>query len=148
MNEVIVRIVTKETLPEFAKEILELVKGRGNERAQVIALSGDLGAGKTAFTKALGQALGVAEEITSPTFTIMKGYETTDDIFTHLVHMDAYRIEDEDELRPLRFAEILDTPKTLVVVEWARLVAGAIPPVALHLTFSVEDENTRTVQID
>lgn len=148
MNEVSIRTITKKNLGELAVEVLQLVKEKKGEGARIIALNGDLGAGKTTFVQALGQALGVAEDITSPTFTIMKGYETTDETFAHLIHMDAYRIESEEELRPLRFAEISSTPHTLVCIEWARLVAGALPQEALHLTFSVVDETTRTVQID
>lgn len=147
MNEIMVRDVTKEDLEKFAGDVLAMVKAEAPDGAQVIALSGDLGAGKTTFTQALGRQLGITEDITSPTFTIMKGYETTDDTFTHLVHMDAYRIEAEDELRPLHFAEILNTPKTLLVVEWAELIKGAIPATALHLTLSVKDETTRTATI-
>jgi tRNA threonylcarbamoyladenosine biosynthesis protein TsaE len=113
----------------------------------VIALSGDLGAGKTTFTQALGRRLGITEDMTSPTFTIMKGYETTDDTFTHVVHMDAYRIESEEELRPLRFDEILKMPNTLLVVEWAELIKEAIPRNALYITLSIKDETTRTATL-
>jgi tRNA threonylcarbamoyladenosine biosynthesis protein TsaE len=134
-------------LDHFVGEILDTLKEQQDVDATVLALSGDLGAGKTTFTQALGRQLGIIEDITSPTFTIMKGYETTDDTFTHLVHMDAYRIETEDELRPLRFAEILKTPKTLLVVEWAELINGALPEAALHITLSIKDETTRTATL-
>jgi tRNA threonylcarbamoyladenosine biosynthesis protein TsaE len=147
MNDVIVREVTKDTLDVFAGEVLAMVKEVTSTRAQVIALSGDLGAGKTTFTQALGRQLGIIDDITSPTFTIMKGYETTDEVFTHLIHMDAYRIENEDELRPLRFEEILATPNTLLVVEWAELIKAALPAAALHLTLSIKDETTRTATL-
>jgi tRNA threonylcarbamoyladenosine biosynthesis protein TsaE len=147
MNDVHERDVTKDELDKFAGEVLALLKEAVSTGAQVIALSGDLGAGKTSFTQALGRQLGITEDITSPTFTIMKGYETTDDAFAHLVHMDAYRIESLDELRPLRFDEILGTPKTLLVVEWAELIKEAILPAALHLTLSIKDETTRTATL-
>lgn len=147
MNEVTTREIKKEELDTFAAEVLKILKENDVEGARALALSGDLGAGKTTFTQALGRCLGIAGDITSPTFTIMKGYETTDETFIHLVHMDAYRIEDEDELRPLRFAEILATPKTLLVVEWAELIKGALPTAALHLTLSIKDETTRTATL-
>ncbi len=143
MNDVTVCEITKDTLEEFAGEILTLLKEDAATDTNVLALSGDLGAGKTTFTQALGRVLGISEDITSPTFTIMKGYETGDNIFSHLVHMDAYRIESEDELRPLRFHEIVNTPKTLMVIEWAELIKGALPERTLHLTLSIKDETTR-----
>ncbi len=147
MKDVIVREVTKEQLDDFAGEVLAMVKEGATTEAKVIALSGDLGAGKTTFTQALGRCLGITEDMTSPTFTIMKGYETTDDTFTHVVHMDAYRIESEEELRPLRFDEILKMPNTLLVVEWAELINGAIPATALYITLSIKDETTRTATL-
>ena len=135
--------VRKDGLEEFAQEVLNILKEADVSGAVVLALSGDLGAGKTTFTQALGRQLGIAEDITSPTFTIMKGYETTDSTFSRLIHMDAYRIESEEELRPLRFEEILKTPNVILVIEWAELIKGALPAEVLHLTLSIKDETTR-----
>jgi tRNA threonylcarbamoyladenosine biosynthesis protein TsaE len=125
--------ISLQDLDVFAEEVLAMLKESVTTEAQVLALSGDLGAGKTTFTQALARRLGIIEDIASPTFTIMKGYETPDDTFNHLLHMDAYRIENEEELRPLRFNEIIKAPNTLVVVEWAELIKGALPSAALHL---------------
>jgi tRNA threonylcarbamoyladenosine biosynthesis protein TsaE len=145
MNET--KVVAREELPSLAAEIVALTKNVASKNATVIALHGDLGAGKTTFVQTLGQLLGVSEQITSPTFTIMKGYETTDDTFTTLIHMDAYRIDDISELGPLRFSEILDTPNTLVCIEWAERIKDALGTCVLNVTLEVRDENTRTVHI-
>ncbi len=139
--------VHKDGLDAFAEEVLDILKETDSSGAVVLALSGDLGAGKTTFTQALGRVLGITDDITSPTFTLMKGYETTDDVFSHLVHMDAYRIESEEELRPLRFGEMLKTPHTILVIEWAELIQGALPPKVLHLTLSIKDEATRNATL-
>lgn len=148
MIEVIVKEINLDKLEIFAKEILSLIKKIPATGAVVLALHGDLGAGKTTFTQVLGRCLGVTEDMTSPTFIIMKDYKTTDETFPCLVHMDAYRIDDENELGPLQFSEILATPHTLVVVEWAKRIRGALPSDMLNLTFTIKDENTRIVQID
>jgi tRNA threonylcarbamoyladenosine biosynthesis protein TsaE len=140
--------IKKERLDSFSAEVLDMLKHKAANGSIVLALSGDLGAGKTTFVQALGRALGVTEDITSPTFTIMKGYETTDDTFAQLVHMDAYRIEDEGELGPLRFSEIITQPNTLICIEWAELIKGALPQNLVQLTLSIKDETTRTVLID
>jgi tRNA threonylcarbamoyladenosine biosynthesis protein TsaE len=145
MNET--KVVAKEELSALAAEVLALAKGAAPPGSTVIALHGDLGAGKTTFVQTLGQLLGVREQITSPTFTIMKGYETTDTEFEQLIHMDAYRIDDISELGPLRFSEILNTPNTLVCIEWAERIKDALGARVLDVTLEVKDENTRTVRI-
>ena len=141
------RIITLDDLGGLVQEVLVELRTVAPLGATVLALHGDLGAGKTTFTQALGRALGVLEQITSPTFTIMKGYETTDVGFIHLIHMDAYRIDDSNELGPLRFAEILSTPKTLFCIEWAEKITAALPEKVLNLSLSVASETTRNVRI-
>ncbi len=145
MNET--KVVAREELPSLAAEVLALAKSAASNNATVIALHGDLGAGKTTFVQTLGQLLGVGEQITSPTFTIMKGYETNDDTFATLIHMDAYRIDDISELGPLRFSEILNTPNTLVCIEWAEKIKDALPAGVINLTLEVADETTRTATL-
>lgn len=139
-------LVTKDELAALVERVLTALK-KNETGASVIALHGDLGAGKTTFVQALGQTLGVTEAITSPTFTIMKGYETANTEFTTLIHMDAYRLESEAELEPLRFADILALPRTLVCIEWAEKIKQALPEHMLNLTFNVVDETTRSVHI-
>ncbi len=110
------------------------------EPAAVVALHGDLGAGKTTFTQVLARRLGVTESVTSPTFVIMKGYELTDQPFDQLIHIDAYRVEQSDELRVLGFAELLQQPRTLIVIEWAEKVSDLLPGNTIDLTFTIENE--------
>src|SRR5574343_1543908 len=93
-------------LEEFeliAKQILDTFKKEGD--SVVVGLIGNLGAGKTTFSKIIAHELGVANEVQSPTFTIMKIYETKNDQFKELVHIDAYRIDDLLEVQKLRSEE-------------------------------------------
>ncbi len=115
-----------------------------DDRATVLALHGDLGAGKTTFTQTLAATLGVAEAVTSPTFVIMKGYELSGQPFDQLIHIDAYRVEQSDELCVLGFAELLQRPRTLVVIEWAEKVADLLPDSTIDLTFAINNEE-RTI---
>lgn len=121
---------------EKVAEAILLLVTPSLERATVIALSGDLGAGKTTLTQALAKQMGVTETVTSPTFVIMKEYIPLSSPFRALVHLDAYRIEDEVELTPLRFAEKLRTPETLIVIEWPERISGVLPKqhTRIHLT--------------
>ncbi|MBY0538764.1 tRNA (adenosine(37)-N6)-threonylcarbamoyltransferase complex ATPase subunit type 1 TsaE [Patescibacteria group bacterium] len=129
MTETIWVVSSVEELKGVAGELLGLWKqsNRRDDEAVVVALSGDLGAGKTTFIQQLAQILGIDETVTSPTFVIMKSYETTDVVFETLVHMDAYRIEDDAELAPLNFPAILERPKSLICIEWAERISTFLP---------------------
>jgi len=108
----------------------------------IIALDGDLGAGKTAFSKAFAKALGVQEVVSSPTFTIIKEYNSSAYPF---YHMDVYRIslEEADELG-------LDEyffGKGITVVEWASIIEEILPQQQLSLYIKYIDEHRRSIQI-
>lgn len=131
--------------PVIAADILRSVE-RSTERSSVLALHGDLGAGKTTFAQAVAKELGVVEPVNSPTFVIQKIYTTTDSRWLNLVHMDAYRIEDESELQPLRLAELWADPTALVVIEWPERIVEHIPANAFHIRLTTLDESTRLVE--
>lgn len=128
-----------------AEIILEGLDETG-EKAEVIVLSGDLGAGKTTFVQALAEVLGVDEVLTSPTFNIIKNYQTTHSVFSNLVHMDAYRLESEAELEPLRFNELLKQPKTLICIEWGEKIKSSIPGTAHFFELEINKDNQHTIQ--
>lgn len=125
-----------------------LAQTKAANQATVISLSGDLGVGKTTFVQFLAKALGVTEVVTSPTFTIMKGYELPlNQSFEHLIHMDAYRIDDLAELTPLRFVELLAMPKTLFCIEWAEKISAALPADVIKIQINHIKEDERQVSI-
>lgn len=97
---------------EFAKFIADTLTG-----GEIVLLKGELGAGKTTFTKGLAKALGVREEVTSPTFTLLNVYESGR---LPLYHMDMYRIESADELYETGVEDYL-SKDGVTVVEWNRL---------------------------
>jgi tRNA threonylcarbamoyladenosine biosynthesis protein TsaE len=117
------------------------------DMATVVALSGELGSGKTAFVKCVAKTLGVHEDITSPTFVIQKRYELKDRQFFNLIHIDAYRLNSFKELESLRWQEILDNDNNLVFVEWPERVAEIIPNNARKINFEFIDESTRKINI-
>lgn len=126
---------------EFAAEWLDSViaKREGASQAYVVGLSGHLGAGKTAFTKRIAKNLGVGEEVTSPTFVIMKIYETKNASFRRLVHIDAYRLEGREELGGLRFEEVVADPYNLVMMEWPENVGLEKSGADAILRFEIRD---------
>lgn len=108
-----------------AQKLLSMIEN--GPTATIVGLSGDLGAGKTTLVKAIAQELGVAETITSPTFVIAKYYDTKDERFIKLIHIDAYRIEDPKELEILGWETIKEEVNTLVVIEWPEKVEELLP---------------------
>jgi len=114
-------------------------------QATIIGLSGDLGSGKTAFVKSIGKVVGVGEEITSPTFVIQKTYPIHFQGFTRLVHIDAYRLESSDDMRPLMFADACKEPGNLICIEWPENIKVILPNTVLWLSFEVVDETTRRI---
>lgn len=137
-------VATPLELPHFTNTILAELTAS----CSVVALHGELGAGKTAFVQALAQTLGVTEPVTSPTFAILNRYTTSHARWQTLLHMDAYRIEHENELGPLRFSELITQPDTIFCIEWAAQVAAALPPHTLHLTFSIDAIDARVVAVE
>lgn len=112
----------------------------------VVLLCGDLGAGKTVLAKAFGAALGVAEPITSPTFTIVRQYDGR----LRLYHLDVYRIEVADDLAELGLAELLDEG-AVVLIEWGDAIAASLPQdfleVHLHLGDGDDDRRLELVTV-
>ena len=102
----------------------------------LLTLSGDLGAGKTTFTKGIGQGLGITKVINSPTFTILKQYQGR----LNLSHFDAYRLEGQDD--DLGFEEIFDSDD-VCVVEWANFIEDILPVDRLTIELKKIDENIR-----
>ena len=146
-------VIELEHVDAFAKEILERVASlRVADKATVVFLSGDLGSGKTTTTKAIANALGVEEDITSPTFVILKRYEidaaTLGGKFANLIHIDAYRLKNYAELQKIKFEEYLSDKKNLILIEWPEMVEDANLVADLSLKFEHgEKEGERVVQI-
>lgn len=132
-----IRQVTKEILSEVKQE----------ENTAVLALCGNLGSGKTTFTQELAKELGIAERVVSPTFVLEKIYKIrNDNRFSHLVHIDAYRISDEKELYTLGWSELLKYSSNLIVIEWAQRIKTALPKNTFYIYFKFIDENKREIQ--
>lgn len=113
--------------------------------ATLVTLSGELGAGKTAFTQACARALGVTETVSSPTFVLEKIYPLRDSVFSRLVHIDAYRLEHGRDLVPLDFEKIMGDPTTLIFLEWPEVVADALPIPSHSLSFTNHADGTHGI---
>jgi len=136
---------TKQIACQLAKEIMRV----GSDCARVIALEGNLGAGKTTFVQGFANALGITEKIQSPTFVLMKIYSPHKQKYLkHLVHIDAYRLERSAELEHLGFHELLKDKDSVILIEWADRVKKLLPKETTWIVFKHSKKmNRRTIQI-
>jgi len=112
-------------------------------RKSVVALYGDLGAGKTVFAKGIAAGLGITGDITSPTFSLMEVYEGN----ITLYHFDLYRIEDPNEFANLSFEEYWEGDG-VSVIEWPEIAKEILPSKKINVRIEYIDENRRTITIE
>ena len=124
-------------------ETIELAQNFESEKFpnMVICLDGELGSGKTVFVKGLGNALGITESITSPTFTIIKEYMDGE---MPLYHMDVYRLDGNTD--GVNIEEYYNKGG-IVVIEWAKTIKPILPEERLEISFKIIDENKRLLII-
>lgn len=114
----------------------------------VIGLVGNLGAGKTVFSQGLARGLGVTDNVTSPTFVVMKVYQAHGHpSIKQLCHIDAYRLRGEADLQALGVDDYLGEPSTLTVIEWADKTPAILPEDAKIITIEIMDSR-RNIKID
>lgn len=116
---------TNKIAESFIENVIK--KQQSLSSALVVGLFGDLGAGKTAFTKAVAMGLGIKGKISSPTFVIMKKYPINVGQYKFLVHIDAYRLKHEKELLYLGWNEMIKNPQNIVFIEWPENVLKIMP---------------------
>lgn len=141
-------IYTSKSLEETQKIAEDFVSNLSplSDKALVVGLYGNLGAGKTTLTQSIAKLLGVSETVTSPTFVIEKIYELVDQKFTHLIHIDAYRLEKSEELLHLGWKEINADKNNLILIEWPERV-GDIMPEHIKINLRHVSENEREIEI-
>lgn len=108
----------------------------------ILLLEGDLGVGKTVFTKGLAEGLGILRTVKSPTFNIVKEYDGS----LKLYHFDLYRIEDPEELFEIGFEGYLSAGG-VCVIEWPQIANEYIPEDVLHITIERDGADARTITI-
>ena len=122
-------------------DTLELAQNIESEKFpnMVICLNGELGSGKTVFVKGFASSLGLSENITSPTFNIVKEYPTGE---LPLYHIDAYRLEDKKD--NIGISDYFNKDG-VTIIEWAELIEDLLPEERLDIEFRLIDENTRVL---
>ncbi|MBI4117406.1 MAG: tRNA (adenosine(37)-N6)-threonylcarbamoyltransferase complex ATPase subunit type 1 TsaE, partial [Parcubacteria group bacterium] len=132
---------TRKLAGELASRLAGLKPhlARQKNKALILALSGELGSGKTTFIKGFSKALGIKEKILSPTFVLIHRHKIKKTGFKNLYHIDAYRLKSGKSLLELGVKEILGNPENIVLIEWADRVRKIIPKNALWIQLKHSD---------
>lgn len=134
---------TKRVGKELALKILS-----ASEKRRILALKGDLGAGKTTFLQGFARGLNVRKKILSPTFIIFNRFKLKSPYFENFYHFDCYRIENFKEMETLGFKEIVSNPKNIVAIEWPEKIKKILPRKVIELKFKILGEDKRKIIID
>ena len=144
MNTKNLTLKNEAAVIDFAENLMREILQSKDALPCAIELVGDVGAGKTTFTKGLARGLEITEEITSPTFTISKVYENSRG--QKLVHYDFYRLENPGIMVEDLFENLHD-PRTVTVIEWADTVSEILPANHLRLEILINDDGSRTLNL-
>jgi tRNA threonylcarbamoyladenosine biosynthesis protein TsaE len=140
--------INKKDINKAAKELLKKVSKIKTNKARIIAMSGDLGAGKTTLTQEISKELGIKNSVVSPTFVIMKIYKTnpTQDYLKSikkLVHIDAYRLEGSKELEKIGWSDLYNDKDNLIIIEWPENVKDCLDDKSHFVYLSHLNEENR-----
>ena len=113
----------------------------------MVGLSGDLGAGKTAFTKSVTKHLGIKDRVFSPTYVILKKYPIKSKKYKFFFHLDAYRLENEKELLNLGWEEIINNKEHLIFIEWPENISKAMPSHSKFVYISSDENGYRNFEL-
>lgn len=133
-------IDSEEQLHEVAEALLDSLDGR-----TVVALRGEMGAGKTTLVRAVAEQLGASDQVTSPTFALVNQYEGAEG--ERIFHFDFYRIEDEREAFDLGYEEYFYSGD-LCFVEWPEKIEGLMPDAVMEVRITVEGPTERSFEIE
>ena len=140
----IIGVMTIEVTSEAEMRALAEKIGAQLDGGAVFELVGDIGAGKTTFTKGLAVGLGVDDDVQSPSFTISRTYDARGGL--QLVHYDFYRLDDPGIMQN-EVAELVHDSSTVTVIEWADVVEGVLPEDRIRIRIQATDETRRIVEI-
>lgn len=129
----------KETF-EFSKDFAGKLKG-----GEIIGLVGNLGAGKTVFSRGLAAGLDIKNKITSPTFVLMKVYEVKRKNIKYFCHIDAYRLRSAQDLLAIGADDYLGKADTITLIEWADKIKTILPPQTRIINIKIQNGTKREI---
>ncbi|OGN05527.1 MAG: tRNA (adenosine(37)-N6)-threonylcarbamoyltransferase complex ATPase subunit type 1 TsaE [Candidatus Yanofskybacteria bacterium RIFCSPHIGHO2_02_FULL_44_12b] len=138
----------KET-KDLAKKILNKIDRPNPKKGLVVALEGELGAGKTTFVQGLARAFKIRTKLKSPTFSLIKHYEIPQSKnFKILYHIDCYRLKDHRDLAVLGVKDILASPENIILIEWSDRIRPILPKKLIKIHIDHISQNERKLSIN
>lgn len=139
---------TVRTLTEFEEEAIRFARSLSKRAAgaTLVTLSGELGAGKTAFVKAVARTWGIKEVVNSPTFVLEKIYLLdSGKPFERLIHIDAYRFESGESIKALGFEALMQDAGNVIMLEWPERVQDSLPAPTIRISIETHPDDSRTI---
>ena len=136
-----------DEIKKIANSLYKNINKKKTKNSTIITMQGELGVGKTTLTQELAKLLGVREKLVSPTFVIMKKYKTSHDKFKRLIHIDAYRLNNNQELFNLGWQELVNDRNNLIIVEWPERIPECFNSNVCKVFLNHQDKQTRTIEI-
>jgi tRNA threonylcarbamoyladenosine biosynthesis protein TsaE len=137
------KICTSGQLKELAGELAKKLKPNN-----VLALYGDLGAGKTTFTRFLVEVLGFDSRVQSPTFILVRNYNKKEGRIKKVNHVDLYRLNNVNEVLDIGINEMIEEKDSITVIEWPEILNEMLPDNTMKIFFEYVDEDKRKVKIE
>jgi tRNA threonylcarbamoyladenosine biosynthesis protein TsaE len=136
--------ISKNT--EDTKELARIVSSKTKPN-NVIALYGDLGAGKTTFVRYLTEILKIPSRVQSPTFVLVRKYAGGTGTIKTINHIDLYRLTGETEVEDLGLEDLINEPNTITIIEWPELIESKLPKNTIRVRFEIISENERRMDV-
>lgn len=142
------KIFSEKNIPEIAEVVIgHIVKHRNKEGATLVALSGDLGAGKTTVTKEVARLLGIKSPVISPTFVLLKSYKLTKREWAMFHHIDAYRFEKPEEATKIGWEALLRDTGNVIFLEWPEQLGKLLPKKHISISLKHKTESKREIVV-
>ncbi len=132
---------------EETQKIAGKIAAKFKENGGIIALTGQLAAGKTTFTQGFAKALGIKDKIISPTFVLMRQHPVPG-TKQWLFHIDLYRLSENPNIKELGLDEMFNNPNAIILIEWAEKIANQLPEGITKITFEKTGETKRKITVD
>jgi tRNA threonylcarbamoyladenosine biosynthesis protein TsaE len=139
MEEIITH--TEIETAQFAAQLIERP-----DMPNLICLTGDLGSGKTVFTRGIANHFGI-DRLTSPTFVIERQYKIENHYYQYLHHLDFYRLSDISDAKGFDISELISDPHNLVIIEWAHRLPDLLPLPYLDVGITIQSAESRKINI-
>ena len=133
----------------ISQKIIKYLNNNNLDNTTVLALHGNLGSGKTTLTQNIAKELGIDDMVNSPTFIIQKKYKIDDKKYNNLIHIDAYRITNIEEIKVLNLEKEINNKKNIIIIEWPNNIKEVLPDDIINLYIEhTKEEDIRDIRIE